>query len=106
MSTNTGRVRKFAVSIDPDEVVDFEEPLSYFEETLTNIGLDQVSTYRFRFKDEECTITADLEQSTDGYEVWLTVQATDLHEYRVQDIVEAFDAYLVSSYSGARTAVR
>lgn len=93
------RVRKFAVSLDPDEIVDFEEPLSYFESVFSDLQLEQVSTYRWRIKDQECTITADVQQTSDGYEVWLTVQATDAHEHRVAEIVDEMDAFLISSYT-------
>lgn len=102
----TSRVRKFAVSIDPDEVVDFEEPLSYYEKVFADIGLEQVSPYRWRLKDQECTITADVQQSADGYEVWLNVQAVDAHEHRVAEVAQAFDAYLVSSFSDTRAITR
>ena len=49
------------------------------------------------------TITTDVQQSADGYEVWLNVQAVDAHEHRVAEMAKAFDAYLVLGswrYSG------
>lgn len=90
-------VRKFALSVDPEEVVDFAEPLSYFEEELLGIGFEKISSYKFRFADRECTMTADLVASTDGFELWMTVQAPDEHEYRLQEIADAFVAYPISS---------
>lgn len=99
----TERVRKFAISVDPDEVVDFVEPLSYFEEIFGSFGFEKVSTYRHRFKDEECTITIELNSSTDGYEVWVTVQAQDDHEFRLSEIVESLDGYLVAGFTGRIT---
>lgn len=102
----TSRVNKFALSIDPDELVDFEEPLSYYEKVLRGVGMEQVNPYRWRLKDQECTITADIEQSTDGYIVWLTVQAVDAHAHRVAEIANAFDAYLLSSYTDTRSINR
>ena len=82
-------VRKFAISVDPDEVVDFVESIGYFEEQFTTMGFEKVGTYRFRYKDEECTITINLESATDGYEVWVTVQAEDAHDYRIGEIAAA-----------------
>lgn len=94
----TGRVRKFAISIDPEEVVEFEEPLSYYDRIFSSLGFEQVSTYRWRIKDQECTITADLNATGDGYEVWITVQAPDAHEHRVQEVTDEFDAFLLTSF--------
>ena len=73
-------VRKFAISVDPEEVVDFEEELSYFEEVFSEIGFEQVGTYKFRYADRECTITGELRSSRDGYELWMLVQAPDEHD--------------------------
>lgn len=101
---NTGRVRKFAISIDPDEVVDFEEGLGYYEAIFEEMMFDKVGTYRFRYKDEECTITIDLQAATDGFEIWAAVQASDAHEHRLKEIAEAFDAYVVSSYSKSQSS--
>ena len=95
-------VRRFAISIDPEEVVDFEEPLSYFEELFKDLGFEQVGTYKFRFSDRESTITAELVSSRDGYELWMVVQAPDEHEYRLQEVAEEFCAYVVSS-SGTKS---
>lgn len=102
----TSRVRKFALSVDPDELVDFEEPLSYYDKVFASLGMEQVNPYRWRLKDQECTITADIQQSADGYEVWLTVQAIDAHSHRLKEIADAFDAYLLSSTSDTRAINR
>jgi hypothetical protein len=95
-------VRKFAISIDPEEVVDFEEPLSYFEEIFPDLGFEQVGNYKFRYSDREATITGELVSSRDGYELWMLVQAPDEHEYRLAEIADAFGAYVVAS-SGTRS---
>ena len=73
------------------------------KKVFAEIGLEQVSPYRWRLKDQECTITADVQQSADGYEVWLNVQAIDAHEHRVQKVAQAFDAYLISSDTRVHT---
>jgi ATP-dependent Zn protease len=98
------RVRKFAISVDPDEVVDFAESLSWFDEMFARMGLEKIGTYRFRYKDEECTISIDLNQGTDGYEVWATVQAEDDHEFRLQELVDEMDGYLVIGFTGRFSA--
>lgn len=95
-------VRKFAISVDPEEVVDFEEPLSYFEETFAELGFEQVGNYKFRHSDREATITGELVSSRDGYELWMLVQAPDEHEYRIAEIAEYFGAYVVAS-SGTKS---
>jgi len=95
-------VRKFAISIDPEEVVDFEEPLSYFEETFEELGFEQVGNYKFRFSDRESTLTGELVSSRDGFELWMLVQAPDEHEYRIGEVADAFAAYVVAS-SGTRS---
>lgn len=89
-------VRKFAISVDPEEVVDFEDDLSYFEDVFKEIGFEQVGTYKFRYGDRECTITGELRPSRDGYELWMLVQAPDAHEYRLAEVAEAFCGYVVS----------
>lgn len=95
-------VRKFAISIDPEEVVDFEEPLSYFEKVFSELGFDQAGNYKFRYADRECTLTGELVSSRDGFELWMLVQAADEHEYRVAEIARAFDAHVVAQ-SGTRS---
>lgn len=94
-------VRKFAISVDPEEVVDFEEDLAYFDEVFTSIGFEQIGTYKYRYSDRECTITGELRGSRDGFELWMLVQAPDAHEYRLSEVAEAFAAYVVSG-SGTR----
>jgi len=98
----TQPVRKFAISIDPEEVVDFEEELPYFEETFREMGFEQVGAYKFRFSDRECTLTGELRSSRDGFEVWMLVQAPDEHEYRLEDVADAFGAYVIAN-SGTRS---
>ena len=89
-------VRKFAISVDPDELVDFEEDLNYFEEVFSSLGFEQHNSYRFRYNDRECTLTAQLNSSTDGYELWMVVQAADEHQFRIEEVADAFDAYVMS----------
>ena len=95
-------VRRFAISIDPEEVVDFEESLSYFEDIFREIGFDPVGNYKFRYSDRECTITAELVSSRDGYELWCVVQAPDEHEYRLDEVAGASCGYVIST-SGTRS---
>ena len=94
---STQPVRKFAVSIDPEEIIDFEEPLSYFEETFGILGFEQVSSYKFRYKDRECTINAELQSSRDGFELWVIVAAQDEHEFRISDVADMFGGYLIAA---------
>lgn len=93
MSTVT--VRKFSLSPDPEEVVDFTEPLEYFAEHFGQLGFEQVGTYTFRYSDDESMIKGELQRSKDGFYVWIYVQAADEHHYRVIEIAEAFGANLV-----------
>ncbi|MDA3962864.1 MAG: hypothetical protein PF961_18935 [Planctomycetota bacterium] len=95
-------VRKFAISIDPEEVVDFEEPLAYFEEVFAELHFEQVGNYKFRYADREATITGELSSSRDGYELWMLVQAPDEHEYRIAEVADAFAGHVISS-SGTRS---
>ncbi len=91
----TVSVRKFAISVDPDEVVDFAEKLDYFEGVFTTIGFAQSGHYTYRYSDPECMIKAELQNSKDGYFLWMYVQAEDHHEYRLREIAEAFNASVV-----------
>jgi hypothetical protein len=91
----TTSVRKFALSCDVDEIVDFAEKLDYFTPIFTNLGFEHVGTYTFRFADDECMVKAELTQSKDGYFVYLYVQALDEHEYRLKEIADSFDAYII-----------
>jgi len=95
----TAGVRKFAISVDPDEVVDFVQSIAYFEDLFASLGFEKAGTYRFRYKDEESTLTLTLESATDGYEVWATVQAADEHEYRIREIAEALDGHVLANAS-------
>jgi hypothetical protein len=38
---------------------------------------------------------AELQRSKDGYYLWAYVQAVDEHQWRVKEIADAFDAYVV-----------
>jgi hypothetical protein len=88
-------VRKFGISLDPEELVDFAEKIEYFGEVFSEIGFEQAGTYTFRYSDDECMMKAELQRSKDGYYVWVYVQAVDEHDYRVKEIADAFNAYVV-----------
>jgi len=92
-------VRRFAISLDPNEVVDFTQDLDYFAEVFHDLGFESVSTYTFRYADGECMIKTELSRSKDGYYLFAFVQAMDEHEYRLREIAQAFDAHVVE---GAR----
>jgi hypothetical protein len=91
----TVSVRRFAISIDPDEIVDFAEKLDFFKVTLLGIGFEPTGLYTFRYTDHECMIKAELQSSKDGYYLWAFVQAMDEHEYRLKEVAEAFGASVV-----------
>ncbi len=91
----TTSVRKFALSCDPDEIVDFAEKLDHFGTSFAALGFEKVGTYTFRYADDECMVKAELQQSKDGYFVYLYVQALDEHEYRLKEIADSFDAYVI-----------
>lgn len=91
----TASVRKFALSVDPDEIVDFAERLDYFAPLFKELGFEPVGTYTFRYNDDECMIKADLQQSKDGYFVYLYVQAFDEHEFRLREIADSFAAHVI-----------
>ena len=91
----TVSVRKFAISVDPDEVVDFAEKLAWFAGIFKELGFEQIGHYTFRYSDEECMIKAELQQSKDGYYLWAYVQAQDEHSYRLQEMAEAFTASII-----------
>lgn len=92
----SSRVRKFAISVDPNEVVDYAEPLSFFEARFSALGFEKCGTYKFRYGDRECTINAELVRSTDGFEVWCAVQAPDEHEYRLAEVADEFAGYVIA----------
>ncbi len=91
----TASVRKFALSVDPDEIVDFAEKLDYFAPLFKELGFDPVGSYTFRYSDVECMIKAELQSSQDGYFVYLYVQAFDEHAFRLQEIADAFGANVI-----------
>jgi FAD/FMN-containing dehydrogenase len=84
----TASVRKFLISVDPEEPLDYAEPLEYFEEVFTKLGLEKVGTYTFRYSDQECMIKINLAESADGFYVYGYVQATCEHAYRLEQIAE------------------
>src|SRR4051812_44906597 len=98
----TVSVRKFAISVDGDEVVDFAEKLDYFEGVFKQLGFDQTGPYTWRYSDPECMIKTELQPSKDGYFLWAYVQAEDLHEYRLREIAEGFSATIVDRARIAR----
>ncbi len=91
----TTSVRKFNISVDPDEVLDFGEPLSYFDDMFGEIGFEKVSNYTFRYNDQECMIKVDLKESNDGYYVTSYVQAEDEHVYRLAEISDRLGGYII-----------
>lgn len=91
----TASVRKFALSVDPDEIVDFAEKLDYFAPIFKELGFEPVGSYTFRYSDDECMIKAELQSSKDGYFVYLYVQALDEHSFRLQEIADAFAAHVI-----------
>ncbi len=95
-------VRKFAISVDGDEVVDFAEKLDYFAGIFAELGLAQTGHYTWRYTDPECMIKTELQPSKDGYFMWAYVQAEDLHEFRLREIADAFGAVVVDRARIAR----
>lgn len=91
----TASVRKFALSVDPDEIVDFAEKLDYFQPVFKQLGFEQVGNYTFRYTDDECMIKAELQSSKEGYFVYLYVQALDEHAYRLNEVADAFTASVI-----------
>ena len=91
----TVSVRKFVLSLDQVELVDFAMPLDEIGRTLAGLGFEAAGTYAFRFSDPECVVKVDLTRSPDGFYVTAYVQALDGHEYRVRELAEAFGAHLL-----------
>ena len=104
MSTTT--VRKFAISIDPEEAVDFAEPVDWFGKRLTPLGFEHNGTYTFRYRDSECMMKVELVDSQDGYFVYLYVQANDEHAFRAKEVAEAFDAHVVDTAGTKRFTLK
>lgn len=104
MSTTT--VRKFAISIDPEEAVDFAEPVDWFGKRLAPLGFQQGSTYTYRYRDAECMMKVDLVDSQDGYFVYLYVQAPDEHKFRAEAVAKAFDAFVVDTAGTKRHTLK
>ena len=88
-------VRKFALSLSDDELLGFSEGLEYFVSELTALGFDRQDTYRFRYQDRECVITAELTGDEDDTVVWLIVQAAELHLFRVEEIANSLNAFIL-----------
>ncbi|MCK6489049.1 MAG: hypothetical protein L6R48_12080 [Planctomycetes bacterium] len=93
----TVTVRKFAISPDPAEALDFTEPVDYFAGAFTELGFEHSGTYTFRYSDGECMMKAELTPSKDGYYLWMYVQALDEHGYRLEEVAEAFGAHVVEN---------
>ena len=91
-------IRKYGISLDPDELVDFSEKMEYFVEHFKELDFQQSGTYTFRYSDDECMMKADLQQTADGYNLWVYVQALDEHEYRVQEVAEVFGGYVIGKH--------
>ncbi len=91
----TVTVRKFALSPDPEEVVDFTEDVDWFADQFKKLGFSRVGTYTFRYSDDECMIKAELQRSKEGYYLWMYVQAGDEHAYRLSEACDLFEASLV-----------
>ena len=104
MATTT--VRKFAVSIDPDEAVDFAENVDWFLQRLSKLGFEQSGTYTFRYRDAECMMKIELKESQDGYFVYLYVQADDEHAFRATEVAKAFDAHIVDTAGTKRYSLK
>lgn len=98
-------VRKYALSVDPDDEVDFAEPVEWFWKRLSALGFEHSENYVFRYHDVECLMKFELVASRDGYFVFLYVQAQDEHRYRADEVASAFDAHLIDT-SGIRRAAR
>ncbi|MFW5829805.1 MAG: hypothetical protein ACOCXA_06040 [Planctomycetota bacterium] len=97
----TASVRKFMISVDPDEPLDFAEPLEFFDEALGGLGLEKVGSYVFRYSDQECMIKINLTESADGFYVYGYVQATCEHEYRLLQIADELGGCIMSASARA-----
>ncbi len=104
MATTT--VRKFAVSIDPEEAVDFAESIDWFAKRLAPLGFQHTATYTYRYRDAECMMKVDLVDSQDGYFVYLYVQAPDEHKFRAEAVAKAFDAFVVDTAGTKRQTLK
>lgn len=93
----TVTVRKFAISPDPAEALDFTESVDYFVGIFTGLGFEQSGTYTFRYSDGECMMKGELTPSKDGYYLWMYVQALDEHAYRLGEVAAAFGAHVVDN---------
>ena len=91
----TVSVRKFLLSIDQHELVDFAQSLDDIGSQLAKLGMSHVGTYSWRFSDPECVIKTELSRSPDGFFISVFVQAMDRHEYRAKELAEAFNAHLL-----------
>jgi hypothetical protein len=99
-------VRKFALSLSDDELLGFSESLEYFVTELTELGFERQDTYRFRYQDRECVITAELTGDEENTVVWLIVQAAELHQFRIQEIAESLNAYVMPGNKTGRIGRR
>lgn len=103
---SSGTVRKFAISIDPEEAVDFAETVDWFGERLKPLGFEHNGTYTFRYRDPECMMKVELADSQDGFFLYLYVQAADEHNFRAQDVAKAFDAHVVETAGTKRFTLK
>ena len=93
----TVTVRKFAISPDPGEALDFTEGGDYFMNLFKELGFEQSGTYTYRYADSECMMKAELTPSKDGYFLWMYVQALDEHTFRLVEIADVFGAHVVEA---------
>lgn len=93
MATTT--VRRFTLSLDPVEAVDFSGSVDELGKVLASLGFEQVGSYTFRFSDPECLLKIEMTRSSDGYFMNAIVQAADEHEFRLAEVAEAFSAHIL-----------
>ena len=98
-------VRKFAISLDPVEAVDFAEPMHWFAKRLRSLGFEPGTLYTYRYADAECMMKVELVDSHDGYFAYLYVQADDEHVFRAEAVAEAFDAHVVETAGTRRVSL-
>ena len=98
-------VRKFVISIDATEAIDFPEQLDWFATRLLQLGFELNQTYQYRYADPECMMKVELVASQDGYFVYLYVQAADEHAYRAKSVADTFEAHAVDAAGTKRISL-
>jgi len=98
-------VRKFAISLDPAEAVDFAEQRDWFAQRLRPLGFEHGTLYTYRYTDAECMMKVELIDSQDGYFLYLYVQAADEHVFRAESVAAAFDAHVVEMAGTKRVSL-